>query len=286
MKKLIFSLVAASVFVACDEKNPNDFIVDDGELAFKQSEQIVELTPSTETVRIEMYYTEEPSEDRYGYVHLMYDAQKSTENIETLVAIPTYVKWEVAEDGTLYYDMYINAEQITSEVCAYLYVGFGNEANAEHHREMLLRIYPQWYLETTAIAEFVAECKDFDAEVLVEGLAGEWEMDSMLEYDAEWAKIEQPHRVMGVDYAEGLGYSKLTFNADGTGNRYVEFTEPGEEPETMAFEWQYNADSHMLTLSGDYNAEFKVAGFNGDHIVCDYVYHGDNMRKILKRKTE
>ena len=63
MKKLIFSLMAAMVFVACDEKNPNDFIVDDGELAFKQSEQIVELTPSTETVRIEMYYTEEPSQD-------------------------------------------------------------------------------------------------------------------------------------------------------------------------------------------------------------------------------
>ena len=108
----------------------------------------------------------------------------------------------------------------------------------------------------------------------------------MLEYDAEWAKIEQPHRVMGVDYTEGLAYSKLTFNTDGTGHRYVEFTEPGEEPETMTFEWQYDADSHILTLSGDYNAEYNVAGFNGDYIVCDYVWHGDNMRKILKRKAE
>ena len=95
--------MAAMAFVACEEKNPNDFIVDDGQLAFKQSEQIVELTPDTETVRIEMYYTEEPSEDRYGYVHLMYDAQKSTPNIERYVAIPALQKWEVAEDGTRYF---------------------------------------------------------------------------------------------------------------------------------------------------------------------------------------
>lgn len=143
-----------------------------------------------------------------------------------------------------------------------------------------------WVAETAIVESFVVECSDFDAEALVEGLAGEWEMDSMLEYDAEWTKIEQPHRVMGVDYAEDIGYSKLTFNADGTGHRYVEFTEPGIEPETMTFEWQYDADSHMLTLSGDYNAEYDVAGFNGDYIVCDYVWHGDNMRKILKRKAE
>ena len=145
MKRFILCLMAiamVSPFVACEEKNPNDFIVDDGQLAFKQSEQIVELTPDTETVRIEMYYTEEPSEDRYGYVHLMYDAQKSTPNIERYVAIPALQKWEVAEDGTLYYDVLINAEEITSEVCAYLYVGFGNEVNAEHHREMILRIRP------------------------------------------------------------------------------------------------------------------------------------------------
>ena len=145
MKRFILCLMAiamVSPFVACEEKNPNDFIVDDGQLAFKQSEQIVELTPDTETVRIEMYYTEEPSEDRYGYVHLMYDAQKSTPNIERYVAIPALQKWEVTEDGTLYYDVLINAEEITSEVCAYLYVGFGNEVNAEHHREMILRIRP------------------------------------------------------------------------------------------------------------------------------------------------
>lgn len=143
-----------------------------------------------------------------------------------------------------------------------------------------------WVAETAVVESFVAECSDFDAEALVEGLAGEWELDSMLVYDAEWAKIEQPHRVMGVCYAEGLGYSKLTFNADGTGNLYVEFTEPGVEPETMTFEWRYDADSHMLTLSGDYNAKYVVVGFNGDHIVCDYVYNGDNIRDILKRKAE
>ncbi|MBO5806408.1 MAG: lipocalin family protein [Tidjanibacter sp.] len=143
-----------------------------------------------------------------------------------------------------------------------------------------------WVAETAVVESFVAECSDFDAEALVEGLVGEWELDSMLVYDAEWEKIEQPHRVMGVGYAEGLGYSKLTFNADGTGNKYVEFTEPGVEPETMAFEWQYDADSHVLTLSGDYNAKYVVAGFNGDHIVCDYVYNGDNIRDILKRKAE
>lgn len=142
MKKLFFSLMATMAVVACEEKNPDDFIVDDGELAFKQNEQIVELTPDTETVRIELYYTDEPAEDRYGWVNLMYDAQKSTSNIERYVAIPTYQKWEVAEDGTLYYDMFINADEITSEVCAYLYVGLGNEVNAEHHREMTLRIRP------------------------------------------------------------------------------------------------------------------------------------------------
>ena len=49
---------------------------------------------------------------------------------------------------------------------------------------------------------------------------------------------------------------------------------------------QYDADNYTLTLSGDYNAAFKIAGFNGDYIVCDYVWHGDNMREILKRKAE
>lgn len=281
MKKLIISL-ATLAFVACENNETNTF-VGSGECAFKQSEQSVELTPGTESVRIELYYTEEPTDDRYGWIHLNYDAQRSTPNIETLVAIPTYQKWEVAEDGSLYYDMHINAEEITSEVCVYLYVGFGNEVDAEHHREMLLRIYPQWHQETVAIAEFVEGCKDFDAEAFAQGIVGEWKPDSILEYDAEWRMIEEPYRVKGEDYVEGLGYQRFVFTADGTGYKYVEFTEPDMEPETFNYEWSYDADNRMLTIEGEYNTEFKVSGFDGDHIVCDYVWHGDNTRKILKR---
>ena len=40
------------------------------------------------------------------------------------------------------------------------------------------------------------------------------------------------------------------------------------------------------SASKNYNAAFKIAGFNGDYIVCDYVWHGDNMRKVLKRNAE
>lgn len=285
-KNLFMLLALPLMLVACDKNDSNDFIVDDGAYAFKQSEQCVELTPGTETVRIELYYTDEPSKDGYGWVHLMYDAQRSTPNIETLVAIPTYAKWEVAEDGTLYYDMHISAEQITSEICVYLYVGFGNEVGAEHHREMLLRIYPQWYLETMAIAEFVDSCKDFDAETFVKGIVGEWMPDSILEYDAEWTMIEEPFRVQGEDYVEGLGYQRLVLAADGTGYRYVEFTEPDMEPETFNFEWNYDAQSRMLSLTGEYNIEFKVSGFNSDHVVCDYIWHGVNTRKIFKRSIK
>lgn len=283
MRKLVLSLMAMAALGTSCEKNENEVYYDNSTYAFKQSEQVVELTPSIESVRLELYYTDEPAEDRYGWVHLNYDAQKSTPNIETMVAIPTYQKWEVAEDGTLYYDMYINAEEITSEVNVYLYVGYGNEVDAEHHREMLLRIYPQWYQETTSIAEFVDGCKDFDAETFVQGIVGEWEPDSMLEYDAEWSMIEEPHRVMGDDYVEDLGYHSFTFAADGTGYKYNVFTEPDIEPETRDFEWSYNADSRMLTLNGEYNAEYKVTGFDGEYIVLDYVYHDDNTRKILKR---
>ena len=285
MRKVIFSLMALA-FVACDNKEQSPERVDYGLYAFKQSEQVVELTPDTESVRIELYYTEAPDESQYGYVHLKYDAQKSTPNVERIVAVPTYQKWEIAEDGSLYYDMYINTEEVKSEVCIYLYVMFGNEAYSEHHREMVLRLTaPEWYSESVKVSKLMEECGDFDAETLAANIGGEWVMDSFLVYREGWTNISEIYRAFGVDYCEGLGYEVFTFNNDGKGLYYCEVQEPGIAPQNYRFDWLYNPDNGEFTLSGEYNLEWVVSGFNGDDLVLDRVdFDGDNLRTILKRK--
>lgn len=285
MRKVIFSLMALA-FVACDNKEQSPEKVDYGLYAFKQSEQVVELTPDTESVRIELYYTEAPDESQYGYVHLKYDAQKSTPNVESIVAVPTYQKWEIAEDGSLYYDMYINTEEVKSEVCIYLYVMFGNEAYSEHHREMVLRLTaPEWYSESVKVSKLMEECGDFDAETLAANIGGEWVMDSFLVYREGWTNISEIYRAFGVDYCEGLGYEVFTFNNDGKGLYYCEVHEPGIAPQNYIFDWSYDPNNGEFTLSGEYNLEWVVSGFNGDYLVLDRVdFDGDNLRTILKRK--
>lgn len=288
MKRFIYGLMAvAFVFGACDNKEPENFIVDNGAYAFKQSEQRVEVTSDTESVRLELYYTEQPDEAQYGWVTLQYNAQKSTPNIENYIAIPTYQKWNVADDGTLYYDMHINSQEIKSEICVYLYVMFGNEVDSEHHREMLLRICPQWYNETTTIADLVNDCKDFDAATLLAGIEGKWMPDSLLIYDDEWVNITTPLRVMGEDYVDGRAYSFFIFAADGTGSRYVNYPEPDMEPETQEFDWVYDAVSGKLKLTGDYKNEWSVKGYSNEYIVLDQISReGWNYRTILKRQAE
>ena len=288
MKRFIYCLVAVTfVFGACDNKEPENFIVDNGAYAFKQSEQRIEVTSDTESVRLELYYTEQPDEAQYGWVTLQYNAQKSTPNIENYIAIPTYQKWNVADDGTLYYDMHINTQEIKSEICVYLYVMFGNEVDSEHHREMLLQICPQWYNETTTIADLVNDCKDFDAETLLAGIEGKWMPDSLLIYDDEWVNITTPLLVMGEDYVDGRASSFYIFAADGTGSRYVHYPEPDMEPETLEFNWTYDTESRKLKFTGDYKDEWSVTGYSNDYIVLDQISReGWNYRTILKRQAE
>ena len=44
-----------------------------------------------------------------------------------------------------------------------------------------------------AIDNLMAQCKNFDAEMLIQGLPGVWEINSLVTYNADWSTIDQPH---------------------------------------------------------------------------------------------
>ena len=68
-----------------------------------------------------------------------------------------------------------------------------------------------------AIDNLMAQCKNFDAEILTQGLVGEWKEDSFLSYDDEWKTITSAWYIMGEMNCEGLSPSYYSFTADGKG---------------------------------------------------------------------
>ena len=290
MKKNLFILLmlaVVGVVMSCDKENKG-IIVDSGGYAFKQSEQCVELSLDTESARIELYYTEQPKDSEYRWVTFKYDAEKSTPEIEKYVTLPpTHAKWEVAEDGTLYYDIKINNAEIKQDIYLYLYVMSGNETYTEYNREMVLHITaPEYYAESYMIAKIVEECKDFSLASVTENIVGKWELDSFMVYDEGWSYMTLPYIVNSVIYVDGLEGSELfTFAADGTGTNYENYENSETDPLTTRFDWVYDEESSRLACSGEYNLEWKVTGFSNDYIVLDRIdqYDGDNLRTILKR---
>ena len=183
----------------------------------------------------------------------------------------------------------INLEVVIVAIAVVAVMTSCDKVSNEHEQPEAPKL--EWELEleeiNRTITEFINGCQGYDAEELVRGIVGEWEPNSILEYDNEWSTIVEPLRVMGNDYVCDLGYQRLAFCVDGTGSYYRFFTEPGIDPDTLSYAWGYDAASRILSLGGDYNAEFMVSGFNGDYIVLDYVdQDDDNVRKIYKRLVE
>lgn len=139
---------------------------------------------------------------------------------------------------------------------------------------------------TMFVDEIMSECQHNDSEAIVNGLSGEWVVDSLLFYDQEWQNVEQAHLFCGVWYAAGGSSSRYTFEDDGTGVHYSMLTPPQSGEVATNFEWRYDADNGVLTLCYDeYNDVLPITGYSGEYIVSDKKTNtGNNCRTIFKRK--
>ena len=157
-------------------------------------------------------------------------------------------------------------------------------------KAMRASLLPASYLEmefveiNNIVSELLDSCKDYNEEVLVEGLVGVWSDDSELIYDSEWNKVTRVNLLLGECYVEGFGYSIYTFTADGEGSQYYEPENPTISPMTIPFTWSYDDTTNMLKLTGEMlNSEYIVSGFSNEYLVIDSTNTDENVRTILKR---
>ncbi len=137
------------------------------------------------------------------------------------------------------------------------------------------------------IDNLMVKCRNFETESLLQGLPGEWDLDSYVVYDDTWQTITSPLFVMGDMICEGLSVTTYIFNVDGTASYSYISSYPPFEQIVQEFTWSYDADNNELIMSGeDYNAQYTVSGFNGEYLVLDYYdsINKHNARKIYKRK--
>ena len=144
--------------------------------------------------------------------------------------------------------------------------------------------------EELYINNLIAQCQNFDAETLIQGIPGEWERDSYIMYSDEWEKDFEIIELNGDSgVSAGLGSEFLTFTAEGTGQlRTINYSLGTDCVKIFNFEWIYDADYKKLVLSGEYNTEFDVKGYNGEYIILDYYDKANKKyaREIYKRVTE
>lgn len=131
MKNLIYCLLAIEL-IACNDKKVDDYVVQPGTYAFKQSEQIVYVTPTTESFRLEAYYVSEPDDASRGRFMIGINEEKSSPNYAShFPVVPIgYTLMNEDENGTFYLDVYIYPESITEEVVLTLYMMYGYEEGA------------------------------------------------------------------------------------------------------------------------------------------------------------
>lgn len=131
MKNLIYCLMAMAL-IACNDKKGDDYVVQPGTYAFKQSEQIVYVTPTTESFRLEAYYVSEPDDASRGRFMIGINEEKSSPNYAShFPVVPEgYISMTEDENGTFYLDVYIYPESITEEVVLTLYMMSGYEEGA------------------------------------------------------------------------------------------------------------------------------------------------------------
>lgn len=159
----------------------------------------------------------------------------------------------------------------------------GNESNTN----------PPESEEDKIVNELIAQCKDFSAEDIAQGLPGEWSEDSAIIYDEQWQNIEHYSQFMGKWYVMGGALVTYIFTADGKGTYTLsdDFT----ISITATVEWQYDAEKSELSITrevteGDYAGtsydKFKITGYNGEYLVCDYVENNKYYRRIFKKRQE
>ncbi len=136
----------------------------------------------------------------------------------------------------------------------------------------------------------MAQCRDFDAEALVQGLPGTWSLDSKFAYDENRESVEDLLMLLGVQYAEGGFAPQFVFEQGGVGAILSTNSVPPFEDTVVNFEWRYDAESGNLVLEcvegdAEYTKEYFVAGYSDEYLVLDYKsLTGVNMRDVYKRE--
>ncbi len=131
MKNFICCLLAIAL-IACNDKEGDDYVVQPGTYAFKQSEQIVYVTPTTESFRLEAYYVSEPDDASRGQFMIGINEEKSSPNYAShFPVVPQgYMMMTEDENGTFYSDVSIYPESITEDVVLTLRMRCGYEEGA------------------------------------------------------------------------------------------------------------------------------------------------------------
>ncbi|MBE6212032.1 MAG: hypothetical protein E7129_02710 [Rikenellaceae bacterium] len=143
--------------------------------------------------------------------------------------------------------------------------------------------------EDKIVNELMAQCQNFDAEDIIQGLPGEWKYDSQLLYDKSWKNILETYIFFGkyYIYAGGSSAPKFSFTADGKGEYHFTYPYPPYEEDFLSFDWNFDATDNKLVLSGGYNKSAIVSGFNNVYLILDYVNNkNQNIREILKKRVE
>ena len=143
--------------------------------------------------------------------------------------------------------------------------------------------------EDKIVNELMAQCQDFDAEDIMQGLPGEWKYDSQLLYDKSWKNILETYIFFGryYIYAGGSSAPKFSFTADGKGKYHFTYPYPPYEEDFLSFDWNFDATDNKLVLSGGYDKSAVVSGFNNVYLILDYVNNkNQNIREILKKGVE
>lgn len=141
-----------------------------------------------------------------------------------------------------------------------------------------------------AMSEYMPLWEQYDATTVSEGVVGEWKQNSLLYLDEQWQRVIEVAAYMGMVYPAGLVLPYYNFSSDGTGCEMTSRESIGEEDYfTENFNWSYNADTKVMTISYDnYTAEYKVAGYYMNHYMAwDRVNNkGENERIILMRTDQ
>ena len=146
--------------------------------------------------------------------------------------------------------------------------------------------------EDKIVNELMAQCQNFDADDIIQGLPGEWDAYFQLFYDDALQKITEVYMLEGkFQPGHNIGAPEIkryTFTPDGKGSYYVYSSSsgPGLEEYTASFDWQYNVENRTLVLEGEHSHQFVVSGFNGEYLVWDWTNSHGNFREIYKRKAE